>query len=172
MTTLYLCVFCGLPGVGKTTLSRGLARHLGGVHLRIDAIEMGLRASRLGIEDVQDAGYGVAQVLARENLALGRSVVADGVHWMAPLRPAWTGVAVAGSCPLQWIEVTCSDTSLRRKRVEARARTDGRVGWDKIGELRMDPVAPPKIEVDTTTVTETDALSQIIAALRETEAPR
>ena len=34
-----LIVFGGLPGTGKTTVARELARQLGAVHLRIDSIE-------------------------------------------------------------------------------------------------------------------------------------
>ncbi len=33
----------GLPGTGKTTIARELARQLGAVHLRIDSIEQALR---------------------------------------------------------------------------------------------------------------------------------
>jgi len=33
-----LIIFGGLPGVGKTTIARKLARHLGAVHVRIDSI--------------------------------------------------------------------------------------------------------------------------------------
>lgn len=34
-----LIAFAGLPGVGKTTLSRALARRIGAAWLRIDTIE-------------------------------------------------------------------------------------------------------------------------------------
>lgn len=34
-----LIVLSGLPGVGKTAISRDLARAIGAVHLRIDSIE-------------------------------------------------------------------------------------------------------------------------------------
>ena len=38
-----LIVFSGLPGSGKTTIARELARQLGAVYLRIDVIEQALR---------------------------------------------------------------------------------------------------------------------------------
>jgi predicted kinase len=38
-----LVVLSGLPGVGKTTIARELARATGAVHVRIDAIEQALR---------------------------------------------------------------------------------------------------------------------------------
>ena len=38
-----LIVFAGLPGVGKTTIARELARRIGAVFVRIDSIEYGIR---------------------------------------------------------------------------------------------------------------------------------
>ena len=40
-----LIIFGGLPGVGKTAIAVELARLIGAVHLRIDSIEQGIRAS-------------------------------------------------------------------------------------------------------------------------------
>lgn len=36
-----LIIMAGLPGTGKTTIPRGLARQLGAVHVGIDSIEQG-----------------------------------------------------------------------------------------------------------------------------------
>ena len=73
-----LIVFGGLPGSGKTTLAREMARELGAVHLRIDSIEVALK--RAGVEEMRDVGYRVAYAVAEDNLKLGRTVVADSVN--------------------------------------------------------------------------------------------
>ena len=69
-----LIVFGGLPGTGKTTLSRELTRRLAASYIRVDAIEQTLRAAG---HDVGPMGYVIANALAAENLRLGRMVVAD-----------------------------------------------------------------------------------------------
>ena len=85
-----LIVMSGLPGVGKTAVSRELARSLGAVHLRIDSIEQALRAGGIRVEG---EGYAVAYAVAGDNLALGRTVVADCVNPWPLTRAAWRAVA-------------------------------------------------------------------------------
>ena len=53
-----LIVFGGLPGTGKTTISRALAKKLGAFYLRIDTIEQA--ANAVGVEKIGPAGYVVA----------------------------------------------------------------------------------------------------------------
>ena len=38
-----LIIFSGLPGSGKSTIARALAKRLGAVYLRIDTIEQAIR---------------------------------------------------------------------------------------------------------------------------------
>src|SRR5512134_3853420 len=75
-----LIILSGRPGVGKTTIARGLARHLGAVHVRIDPIEQAIRESRMGTAPIDDAGYRVGYAVAEDNLRLGRTVIADSVN--------------------------------------------------------------------------------------------
>lgn len=67
-----LVVVSGLPGVGKTTIARGLAAAVGAAYLRIDSIEAGLARSVLAIRPAEDAGYEAAYAVAEDNLRNGR----------------------------------------------------------------------------------------------------
>lgn len=40
-----LVVFAGLPGSGKSSIARGLARSIGAIWLRIDSIEDAIRGA-------------------------------------------------------------------------------------------------------------------------------
>jgi predicted kinase len=119
MSTL-LIVIGGLPGTGKTSLARGLALALDAVHLRIDTIEQALRSATMGSAALGAAGYVVGYGVAADNLALGRSVVADAVNPLSSIRAAWRDVARrAGVAPFE-VEVICSDPTEHRRRVESR----------------------------------------------------
>jgi predicted kinase len=113
-----LIVFGGLPGTGKTTLSRELTRRCAASYIRVDAIEQTLHAAG---HDVGPIGYVIANALAAENLRLGRMVVADSVNPVLASREGWRQTALQSSARIAEIEVICSDVALHRRRAEARA---------------------------------------------------
>ena len=120
MSTL-LIVIGGLPGTGKTSLARGLARALDAVHLRIDTIEQALRSATMGSDALGTAGYVVGYGVAADNLRLGRTVVADAVNPLTSTRAAWREVARRTAVALVEVEVVCSDAAEHRRRVESRS---------------------------------------------------
>jgi predicted kinase len=115
-----LIIFGGLPGTGKTMISRELARQIDGVYLRIDSIEQAMRDSGISSKALNDLGYRVAYAIAEDNLRVGRTVIADSVNPLAITRDAWLAVADRSRVPAIEIEITCSDAGEHRRRLETR----------------------------------------------------
>jgi predicted kinase len=110
--TLY--IFSGLPGVGKTTLAKILAKNLNAVYLRIDTIEQGIR--ELCDYNVQGEGYRLAYRIAEDNLKIGNNVVSDQCNPANFVRKEWNAVAIKNHCKYLNIEVICSDKTEHKKR--------------------------------------------------------
>ena len=115
-----LIVFGGLPGVGKTTIARELARQVGAAYVRIDSIEYALMESGRFTGGVHDAGYRVAYAVAEDNLRAGLTVIADSVNPLPITREAWRDVARRAGVLAVEVEVVCTDPAEHRRRVEDR----------------------------------------------------
>lgn len=159
MNTLY--IFAGLPGTGKSELSKSLARERRAVYLRIDTIEQALR-DFAGF-DPESEGYDLAYRIASDNLRLGLDVVADSVNPIRATRAAWRDVAFLAGVPFVEIEVICSSESEHQKRVDVRS-TDipGLIlpTWRDVISREYDPwdIAPIVIDTASKTIEESNAV--------------
>jgi predicted kinase len=115
-----LIVIGGLPGTGKTSLSRGLAQRLSAVHVRIDTIEQAIVDSGVITESVGPAGYVVGYAVAADNLRSGLTVIADSVNPVAITRNAWRAAAERVGVPVVEVEVICSNLVEHQRRIESR----------------------------------------------------
>jgi len=162
---IVLIVFSGLPGTGKTTIARELARQTGAVFLRIDSIEQALRHAGV---DVQGEGYAAAYAAAEENLRLGRRVIADCVNPWPLTRAAWHAVAARAGTACVDVEVTCSDAEEHRRRVERRrADISGHVlpTWQQVMTRDYRPWTETRLQIDTAQTSVADAVRLVCAAL-------
>lgn len=116
----------GLPGVGKSTLARGLAQRFPAVLVNVDDVESALlraefeRSFATGL-----ASYLVAEQVARANLALGQHVIVDAANYVTWARAMWTSLAGEYRVPLLFVEVVNTDLALHAQRLSGRPMVPG-----------------------------------------------
>jgi predicted kinase len=162
-----LIVFGGLPGTGKTTISRELTIRLAATYLRIDSIEQALRETGVA---VGAEGYAIANALAAENLKLGRVVIADCVNPVLASRAAWRQTALQTSTRIIEIEMVCSDPALHRQRVESRSSDIGGLKlptWDDVTSRAYEPWDREHLVLDTAGGSLDDLLARAEAYVRD-----
>jgi predicted kinase len=161
-----LVILSGLPGVGKTTIARELARSLTAVHLRIDSIEQALR--RVGLV-VEAEGYAVAHAVAADNLRAGLTVAVDCVNPWPLTRDEWRAVAEQMGVPVLEVEIICRDETEHRRRVESRVADIGghrRPSWQDVVTRDYRPWDRPRLVIDTARQTAQESVDAIVSGLQ------
>lgn len=165
-----LIAFAGLPGTGKTTIAQKLARKLAAVYLRIDTLEQAFIASGSRATLIGPAGYLAGYGVAKDNLRLGLTVVADSVNSLHVTRSAWKSVGLDAAVRFFEIELICSDTTAHRLRVEGRsADIPGHElpTWQSVLERQYDAWESEHLVVDTASVSAEQAVETIIHRLSQ-----
>ncbi|MBO9554836.1 AAA family ATPase [Cellulomonas sp.] len=160
-----LVVLGGLPGSGKTTVARGVARALRAVHVRVDTVEQAVLHSSLGVAAVAEAGYAAAMGVAADNLRLGLDVVADSVNPVAASQDGWRWVGAETGAGVVEILVVCTDPAVHRVRVEERtADIPGHVQptWESVTTITLD-AWPTAAALDTAGATVEESVAAALA---------
>ena len=163
-----LIAFGGLPGTGKTTVAQTLARNLAAVYLRIDTLEQTFTTATGHGADIGPAGYLAGYAVAKDNLRLGLTVVADSVNSLHVTRRAWRSVALEAGVRIFEIELICSDPTVHRLRVEGRrADIPGHKlpTWKNVQERQYDAWESEHFVVDTANLSVEEAVETITLCL-------
>ena len=168
-----LISFAGLPGVGKTTIARRLAREVGAVYLRVDEIEAAIWRHDPG-RDLGPEGYHIAAALAVSNLELGLDAIIDCVNPWAITREIFSNAATRAKASIFRVEILCSDMKIHRRRVEARvADIDGLPlpNWEKVVSRDYVPWRNADFRIDTARLAPKDTVRRIQAAMKTVPYP-
>ncbi len=160
-----LILLGGLPGTGKSTVAVPVARALQAAYLRIDRIEQALADSRELPEKPRAAGYLVGYALARDQLDVGVTVVAECVNPLKITRDAWRQV---GDRHGQWtleVELVCSRPDEHRARVEN--RTVDIVGlqlptWQQVTDREYETWDRDHLVIDTAVTSVADSVELVL----------
>jgi predicted kinase len=165
-----LFIFAGLPGTGKSALSKRLAQKVNAVHLRIDTIEQALRD--LCHLEVEGEGYRLAYRIAADNLLLGTNVVADSCNPIELTRAEWEAVAKDSGSLFVNIELVCSNTREHRRRIETRSSEVSGLKlptWRDVVEREVHPWSRDRIVIDTAKQSEEKCLEKLMLELANTQ---
>lgn len=167
-----LIAFAGLPGSGKSSIARGLAKEIGAVWLRIDSIEQAIKESGVVPGSIDDAGYRAAYAVAQDNLRLGLDVIGDSVNpWMLT-RNAWRDAGLRAGARVVEVETICTDVEAHRRRVETRAsEVPGLTlpDWQAVLGRDYHPWDRDHLTIDTTDRSINACIKLILAALASSQ---
>jgi predicted kinase len=147
-----LILLGGLPGTGKSTVAAPLARELPAAYLRIDTIEQAMVDSGELSARFKVAGYMVGYALARDQLGLGVTVVAECVNPLKITRDAWREIGEKHGEWLLEVELICSDRHEHRSRVERRTVDIPGLKlptWQQVADREYEPWDREHLVIDT-----------------------
>jgi predicted kinase len=167
-----LIIFSGLPGVGKTTVAKTLAKRMSAFYLRIDSVERVLVDMKIvEKENLNDCGYQICYSIAADNLQFGH-VIADSVNPISLTRDAWRDVAIKSNSRYLEVEFICSDKKTHRNRVETRKNNDANSllpNWEDVEHRTYEKWHHNRLVIDTAVLSVEEATEIILENISDTE---
>lgn len=168
-----LVIFGGLPGTGKTAISKEIAKRLKAVYLRVDTVEQTLKKLQATSNSIGPEGYMICYQIAIENLQLGLSVVADSVNSISITRNDWRRVAEKTHSKFIEIELICSDKQEHQRRIENRkADLAGHKlpTWQDVLNRDYEPWETKLLTIDTSSYSIAESVKFIMEYLTQKDA--
>jgi predicted kinase len=147
-----LYLICGLPGVGKSTVSRELEKLTGAVMLRTDEIRKLIFETPEYTNEEKEKVYEALFRTAESLLRLGKDVILDATFYKESLRKEALSVAKKADVSYMIIEVVCDEklmAGIMKRRYRDFSDADYEV-YRKV-KAQWEPVEEEHEVVDTTT---------------------
>lgn len=132
---MYLIIFTGLPGTGKSSLAEAVGQALGVPVFAKDWLEATLSRCRVQPDPTTSGGLGfvgyeLLTTLAERQLRLGQSAILDSVASTVSIRQQWRELATQYAARWRVVECVCGDTAVHQARLHHRQR--GIPGWHEL----------------------------------------
>lgn len=144
-----LVVVCGLPGAGKTTVSKVIANRLDARWLRTDVVRKDVVETPDYSSDETRRVYAELLDRAREAIATDGAVVLDGTFKHDHQRADARELAAALDVPFQLVRVEC-DESVVHERIAAREDDESDADFEthQLHREQFDPIDGDYVVVD------------------------
>jgi predicted kinase len=157
-----LLVFCGIPGSGKTTIARLVAKSdPSAVHIQTDSMRAMIPAPTYSAGE-SDLVYRASVAAAKEALDSGRLVILDGTFGSRRRREVSLSALSGHYSRVDFVHVVCEiETALRRN-----TEREAMVPEENLRSIFLSFDPPTQaIRVDTTTTSAESAAEFVIGAL-------
>jgi predicted kinase len=116
----FLLQMAGPPGIGKSTLARGVCAETGAVRLDVDVVKSALLVTPVAWDEAGRAAYEVLFALADDLLAAGHAVVVDSPCHYRQIVDRGTQSARRHGAVYAFVELRGDDLGLLKRRLRAR----------------------------------------------------
>jgi len=145
-----LILISGLPGTGKTRISRELASRLNAVHISSDSIRKKMLEKRTYSEEEKARVYSEMVSQVSGSLSEGKNVIADATFYKESLRRQMREAAEKAGTDFFLVECIISEEAAR-ERISSRTGGDSEAKYGEylIVKKAFEPISEERITIDT-----------------------
>jgi len=145
-----LILISGLPGTGKSRISRELSSKLGAVHISSDSIRKKMLKKRTYSEEEKAMVYSEMVSQVSSSLSEGKNVIADATFYKESLRKQMREAAEKAGTDFFLVECILSEEAAR-ERISSRTGGDSEAKYGEylIVKKAFEPIREERITIDT-----------------------